>query len=39
MTTLKEFFLSKVIPGLYTVMFVIALLVLSIVSGRRQVYF
>lgn len=39
MTALKEFFLNKVIPGLYTIMFVIALLILSIVSGRRQVYF
>lgn len=39
MATLKDFIVSKVVPVLYTILFVAALLLLSVIPGRRQVYF
>ncbi len=39
MESVKELFQKKLIPGLYAVLFIVALLVLSVLLVRRQIYF
>jgi hypothetical protein len=39
MESIKEFLNRRVIPGLYALLFVVGLLLLSILLVRRQIYF
>lgn len=39
MESVKEVFQKKIIPGFYALLFVTALLLLSILLVRRQIYF
>lgn len=39
MVAVKDFLVNNVVPVLYTVLFVAVLVILSVIPGRRQVYF
>jgi hypothetical protein len=39
MESMKELFQKKIIPGVYAMLFVTALLLLSILLVRRNIYF
>lgn len=39
MESLKEIFERKIVPGLFAILFVTALLLLSVLLMRRHVYF
>jgi hypothetical protein len=39
MSSVKEVFQKKIIPGIYALLFVTALLLLSVLLVRRSIYF